>query len=60
MLERYENAVAELETARDRKPDFMPAYLYLAASYAKLDRIEDARAAMEKAVELNPRLPRRS
>ena len=56
VMERYEDAIAKLETARDRKPDFMPAYLYLAASYARLDRTEDARAAMEKAVALNPRL----
>ena len=56
VMGRYEDAIAKLETARDRKPDFMPAYLYMAASYAQLDRIEEARAAIKMAVDLNPRV----
>ncbi len=59
MAERYDAAVETFLRLRDRKPDFLPAFLYLAATYSLQDRAEDAKAALAIAKTLNPRLSRR-
>ena len=42
---RYEEVIGILKQLRARNPSFGPAYLYLAASYSLLGRMEEARAA---------------
>lgn len=51
--ERYEDAIAALTEVRDRNPNFWPAHIYLAASYAHLGRQEEAKAAAAEAFRLH-------
>lgn len=41
-LERYSDALEALESATKKNPDFIPARLVLASTYAKLGRVSDA------------------
>jgi DNA-binding SARP family transcriptional activator/TolB-like protein/Tfp pilus assembly protein PilF len=43
---------------RDQNPNFIAAYMYLAAIAAARDRPDEAKAALERAVAINPRLSR--
>lgn len=46
-----ENAVSYLEAAIDKKIDYFPAYLNLAATYLYLEEINKARSRIERAIE---------
>jgi adenylate cyclase len=52
--ERYEDAADWARRALQRRPDFPATYRYLAASYAHLGRLEEARTALEEMFRLNP------
>ncbi|MEN8711157.1 MAG: winged helix-turn-helix domain-containing protein [Arenicellales bacterium] len=51
---RYDEAIVELEKARDRNENALPVRLYLAASYINADRQEDAAWEVEQIQMLNP------
>ena len=51
---QYEEAIEILKQLLARNPTFGPAYLYLAASYSLLDRMEEARAEMVEVVKYFP------
>jgi len=51
---RYEDAVAAAERSLQLRPDNPSAYRTLAASYAQLGRVDEARRALEQEVRLEP------
>jgi TolB-like protein/Tfp pilus assembly protein PilF len=51
---RDEEAVDWAQRSLQHRPDWLFSYLTLAASYAHLDRIEEARAALAEALRLQP------
>jgi adenylate cyclase len=51
---RYEQAKLPLETCVARAPRFRPCYMYLAPVYAEIGRMEDARQAVDKLLEVSP------
>ena len=54
ILERYEEAIRWAQQSLQRRPDWPITYLVLAASYAQLDRIDEAQAAVQELLRLNP------
>jgi tetratricopeptide (TPR) repeat protein len=52
--ERYEEAVVWAQRSLQRKPDWAIAHLVLAGAYAQVDRLDEARAALEAALKSNP------
>ncbi len=54
-LELPKKAAAVLEQGVTRTPDYVAVHLFLALSYATLDRMEEARAQMNEVLRLNPR-----
>jgi adenylate cyclase len=52
--ERYEDAADWARRALQRRPDFPATCRYLAASYAHLGRLEEARTVLEEMFRLNP------
>ena len=50
----YRQAVLALERCTARAPEFRPCYMYLVPVYAELDRISDARKAIDKLKQLAP------
>jgi adenylate cyclase len=54
-LELAEKAATVLETGVERAGDYVAVRLYLALSYASLDRIEEARIQMNEVLRINPR-----
>lgn len=56
---RMQQAIELLRQLADRKPDFLPAHLYLAVGYHWSDRPDEARNALMKAATLNPNLKTR-
>ncbi len=52
---QYEEALLPLKTCVARAPEFPAGYMYLAPLYAELGRMEDARHAVAKLLELAPR-----
>ena len=54
-LELSETATAVLERAVKRAPDYVAVHLYLAMSYAMLDRMEEARTQMNEVLRINPK-----
>lgn len=48
------DAVESLRRSATRDPTFMPTFGFLAASYAKLDRLEEARRSVAEMQRLNP------
>jgi adenylate cyclase len=50
----YEGAAETAHRATLSFPDFPPPYRYLAAALGQLDRIEEAKAALEKAIAVAP------
>src|SRR5438132_9150393 len=54
MASRYEEAIAAAKKILARQPNFPPAYFILAFSCARLDRLEEARAAGAELQRLNP------
>jgi TolB-like protein/class 3 adenylate cyclase len=57
-LERYEEAARWAESSTRRHANNAPAFHILASSCAQLDRMDDARAAIRHALDLNPGLTR--
>ena len=54
-LGQYDEAMAEFRRALDRAPDSQFSYMGLAATYSKLGREEDARAAAAEVLRINPK-----
>jgi adenylate cyclase len=52
----YDTALALLQRATVRRPDFLPNFAYLSATLAQLGRIDEAKEAMARALEINPAL----
>jgi TolB-like protein/class 3 adenylate cyclase len=57
LMGRLEEAVETLNRARDRSPEYIPVIAYLAASYAELGRMKEARAQAAQFSRLSPRTP---
>ncbi len=53
---RYEEAIETLKRVLDRNPYFLPAHVYLAASYSEIGREEDARAEVAEIMRLSPQI----
>jgi tetratricopeptide (TPR) repeat protein len=53
---RWEEAVQCAQRSLQRRPNAAMAYLILAASCAQLDRMDEARTAMQESLRLNPAL----
>jgi adenylate cyclase len=51
---RYEEAVDWANRSVQHKPEYPVAYLVLAGSYAALERLDEARSALQEALPLNP------
>jgi TolB-like protein/Tfp pilus assembly protein PilF len=51
---KYEDALAEYKKMLQRAPNSFLSHISLAVTYAQLDRVEEARASAEKALEINP------
>ncbi|NIQ37915.1 MAG: tetratricopeptide repeat protein [Proteobacteria bacterium] len=54
LIGRYEDAIETLKRVLDRNSDFMPAHVYLAASYSQIGRGEEARAEAAEIERLSP------
>ena len=54
--EQFEDALTEFKKAEQRAPEWAIGHLFLAITYIYLDRIVEARAAADKALELSPNL----
>ncbi len=54
LMGRYEEAIEILKRTRDRNPNFLPAHVYLAASYSERGRQKEARAEAAEVEKLNP------
>ena len=55
LMGRIEEAVETLNRALDRSPEYIPVIAYLAASYAELGRMEEARTQAAQFNRLSPR-----
>jgi tetratricopeptide (TPR) repeat protein len=55
MTERYEKAISELKKVIQRNPNYFGAWLNLAAIYSLLGRGEQARAAAQEVLRLDPK-----
>jgi adenylate cyclase len=55
LMGRIEETIETLDRARDRSPEYIPVIAYLAASYAELGRVEEARAQAAQFNRLSPR-----
>jgi adenylate cyclase len=51
---QYAEAVEWAQRSLQRKPDWPIAHLVLAGAYTQVDRLDEARAALEAALKLNP------
>ena len=54
--ERFEDAIAELRSAIERKPNAYQAYVNLAQAYRRLDQRDRALDALHRAIQLEPGL----
>ena len=54
LLRRYDEALAAIGLAIQRIPNFMPTQLFLACTYAELDRLDDAQKAVEALLKIMP------
>jgi adenylate cyclase len=54
VLGRYDGAVTEFKKALKRQPDDFWAHIYLVCSYCWQDRLDEARAEVQKALGINP------
>jgi adenylate cyclase len=52
--ERYEEAIGWAKRSLQRRADNPAARCFLAASYARLDRLDEARTAVEELLRRNP------
>jgi TolB-like protein len=53
-MERYDEAIAAYRRTISRNPDFSSAHLQLAATYAQLGRMEEAKAEAAQTLRLDP------
>ena len=53
---RYGEATGSFKESLNRGPDFWPSHIFLAASYIKLGREDEARPEAAKALKMNPKL----
>ena len=53
-MERYEEAIAAFERARARGPKSPLPHVFLALTYADMGQMEEARAAAQEVLEVNP------
>jgi adenylate cyclase len=54
VAERYEEAIQWAQQSLQRRPDWPITYLVLAGSYAGLERMDEAQAAVRELLRLNP------
>jgi len=54
LSKRFENAVAVLRVSLEQFPHFAQTYRYLAAAYAHLGRIDEARDVVERLKTITP------
>jgi tetratricopeptide (TPR) repeat protein len=54
LLCHYDKALAGFNRAIERAPRFAYPYLLMACAYVELDRLEDARGAIKRALEITP------
>jgi len=54
LMHRFEDAVAKLLLEIQAEPEFVAAYRFLAASYAHMGRLDDAREVLARLREINP------
>jgi tetratricopeptide (TPR) repeat protein len=54
LLRQYDQAIAGFNRAIERAPKFTPAYMVLACAYVELDRLDDARGAIKRLLEITP------
>jgi len=54
MQGQNEEATQEFQAELDNTPEYVPAMLYMADSYIKMNRQEDARPLLEKLVKIAP------
>jgi tetratricopeptide (TPR) repeat protein len=54
--ERFGDAVTDLKSAIERKPNAYQAYVNLAQAYRRLDKLDLALAQLRRAIQLEPRL----
>jgi len=55
MLERYVQAVAALRECASRLPDLWTVHIFLAATYAKLGRVHEAKSSLAELLRTNPK-----
>jgi adenylate cyclase len=53
---RYAEAIETARRLTEMRPDYLWGYLYLAASFARLDRPDEAHGALEEALRVQPEL----
>ena len=53
-LERYDEAIAAYRRTISRNPDFFYAHLHLAAAYAQLGRMEEAKSEAAQTLRIDP------
>ena len=54
LMRQYDEAIATLKRVLNRNPNFHPVYVYLAAIYSELGRVEEAAVQWQKFAEKNP------
>ena len=55
MTGRYDKSVATFKKALNVSPSFLDAHVYLAASYISMGREEEASAAVNNVLKINPK-----
>jgi tetratricopeptide (TPR) repeat protein len=55
-----ERAIAEIQAGLVEKPDYPALHFHLACIYARAGRLDEARTALDRAVELDPNLQKRA
>jgi len=55
LAEKFDEGIAVLENSLERNPDFLPAHIFLAASYSLAGREEEARVSAEEVMRISPK-----
>jgi tetratricopeptide (TPR) repeat protein len=55
-LERYDEAVVAYRRVISRNPDFLGGHMYLAAAYAQLGRMKEAKSEAVEVLRIDPSL----
>jgi adenylate cyclase len=56
LMRRHQEALAALGRVTARNPDWFPAHAFLAATYAELGRLDEARRAAREALRISPEM----